>query len=106
MDGDVFYKYSKVFQTEGKNSIYDREKQIAQIDASSEIIDDMHHYRIYTLDQGSAEIAALFCAYMYLLTGFRPGQEVRKGRYKQASISFDKTFDDKYHPDFVQGIEP
>ena len=106
LGNQIFYKYVRVFQTEGKHSVYARERQIAQVDTSSEIIDDMHRYKIYAADSESAEIAALFCAYGYLLTGFRPGQEIRKGYYKQASVSFDKTFADRYHPDFIRSIEP
>ena len=103
-ENELFHMYSKSFQTEGKNSVYLQDEQIAQVDAPLEIVDDMHRYTVYAINQKGAEIAVLYCAYMYTVAGFKPGCEITKGYYKQASISFDKTFEDKYNPDFVRNI--
>ncbi|MEY8524657.1 hypothetical protein AALA90_16735 [Lachnospiraceae bacterium 38-10] len=106
LGNDVFQMYFKSFKTEGKSSIYCGDRQIAQVDTSAEIVDDMHHYTIYAADRGSAEAAVLFSAYRYMLTGFKPGQKMTKGYYRQVSVSFDKTFDGRYDPGFAGRIEP
>ncbi len=106
LENDVFQMYSKSFKTEGKSSIYCGDRQIAQVDTSAEIVDDMHHYRIYAAYVRGAEAALLFSVYQYILTGFKPGQKMTKGYHKQVSISFDRTFDDRYDPGFAGRIEP
>ncbi len=82
LGNDVFQMYFKSFKTEGKSSIYCGDRQIAQVDTSAEIVDDMHHYTIYAADRWSAEAAVLFSAYRYMLTEFKPGQKMTKGYYR------------------------
>lgn len=104
-ENEVITMYAKTFKTEGKNSVYCRNQQIAQIDTSSKIVDGMYRYTVYAVDEKAAVMAALYCIYMYILTGFKPGEKVVKGTYTQTSVSFDKTFDEKYNPDFIRNIK-
>lgn len=100
-DNMVFQMYLKSFKDGGKHSVYCGDRQIAQVDTSSEIVDDLYRYRIYSVDLRGAEIAALYSMYLYILTGFKPGQKITKGYHKQVSVSFDRTFDDRYDPGFA-----
>lgn len=90
----------------GKHPIYRENQQIAQIEKSGEIYNDLHHYDIYAKDQYSAEIAVLFGAYMYINANFKPGEKATKSYVKYTSVTTNKTLKEKYNPDFVKMIQP
>lgn len=90
----------------GKHPVYCEGQQIAQVEKSGEIFNDLHHYDIYAIDQNSAEIAVLFSAYMYINANFKPGEKATRSHVKYTSVTTNKTLKEKYHPDFVGKIQP
>lgn len=89
----------------GKHPVYCGDRQIAQIEKSGEIYNDLHHYSIYALDQTAAELAVLFCAYMYVNANFKPGEKATKSVVKYTSVTTNKTLKSKYDPSFKERIQ-
>ena len=86
------------------SAIYLDNTQIAQVEHSNTIINDLHNYEIYSEDKETAYISIIIACYSYILVGYKAGQKSISSK----SIAFEKTTNkyilEKYNPNFVQNI--
>lgn len=85
--------------------IYRKEEQIAQIEKSTIIHNDLHYYDIYATEQLSAIEAVLFSVYGYVISCFKPGEKVTKSYCKYYHTTTDPFLLSKYHPEFLKELE-
>lgn len=88
-----------------KFPIYEGEKQIAEIDKGCVVYNELHEYRLYAVDEASAMISAMLCAYLYVSGPYTPGEKVTRSVVKSSTVTTNKLLKAKYNPDFVSGIE-
>ena len=104
-ENDLLKAFSVSKGTDTHICIYRKEEQIAQIEKSTIIHNDLHHYDIFAIDQVSAIEAILFCVYGYVISCFKPGEKVTKYYYKYYHTTTDPFLLSKYHPEFLKELE-
>lgn len=102
---DLLKAYSVSKGTDTHICIYRKEEQIAQIEKSTIIHNDLHSYDIYASDQLSAIEAVLFSVYGYVISCFKPGEKVTKSYCKYYHTTTDPFLLSKYHPEFLKELE-
>ena len=102
---DLLKAYSVSKGTDTHICIYRKEEQIAQIEKSTIIHNDLHYYDIYASDQLSAIEAVLFSVYGYVISCFKPGEKVTKSYCKYYHTTTDPFLLSKYHPEFLKEWE-
>ena len=106
IDGMVFDLFSIGLGKEGdKSPIYNRDKQVAQIDTPCVVYNELYNFKIFAEDLFASEVAILFCVYMYTNGCYQPGLKVVHSKTKTILITTDKALKEKYNPDFVKGIK-
>lgn len=88
----------------GKNLIYSGNEQVAQIDIDCVIYDDIHKYKIFAVDEESSFISVLFCLYMYVIAGYKPGVKMSNSKVANRSVTTNKTLKGKYNPEFINSV--
>ncbi|MFR4864164.1 MAG: hypothetical protein ACLUBK_03735 [Oliverpabstia sp.] len=102
---DLLEAYGVSKGTDAHTCIYQGEEQIAQIEKSTIIHNDLHSYDIYASDQLSAIEAVLFSVYGYVISCFKPGEKVTKSYCKYYHTTTDPFLLSKYHPEFLKELE-
>ncbi|MCC2239563.1 hypothetical protein LKD72_12610 [Fusicatenibacter sp. CLA-AA-H213] len=102
---DLLEAYGVSKGTDAHTCIYQGEEQIAQIEKSTIIHNDLHSYDIYASDQLSAIEAVLFSVYGYVISCFKPGEKVTKSYCKYYHTTTDPFLLSKYHPEFLRELE-
>lgn len=102
---DLLEAYGVSKGTDAHTCIYRGEEQIAQVEKSTIIHNDLHHYDIFAIDQVSAIEAILFSVYGYVNSCFKPGEKVIKSYYKYYHTTTDPFLLSKYHPEFLKELE-
>ncbi len=104
-DDKVYKLYPIGFGEEGAHCpIYSDQGQIAQIDKSGLVYNELHHYRLYAIDENSTLLAILFCSYMYTVGCYEPGVKVTKSVRKNFTITKNTILLAKYDMNFVSLI--
>ena len=88
----------------GKSPIYCGNEQIAQVNKDCIVYNDLHDYHIYAKDDYAAKIAVIFCIYMYINAGYKPGEKVTKSVAKTYNKTTNKLLLAKYDPNFIHNI--
>ena len=105
-NGIIYDLFPIGFGNEGsKSPIYQKDKQIAQIEKSCVVYNDLHNYRIYAEDEYASNIAIFFVIYMYINAGFKPGEKFVSSTVRVVSVTTNKLLKEKYNPEFVKHIE-
>lgn len=100
-NGVSYEMYPIGFGNDGmKNPVYFGEKQIAQIEKETVVVNDLHNFRIFSTDDFSAMISALFSCYMYTVAFYKHGIKVTNSTEKNYSKTTSKTLLSKYNPNF------
>lgn len=102
---DLLKAYSVSKGTDTHICIYRKEEQIAQIEKSTIIHNDLHYYDIYATEQFLAIEAVLFSVYGYVISCFKPGEKVTKSYCKYYHTTTDPFLLSKYHPEFLKEWE-
>ena len=104
---ELFSLYPIGFGKEGsKSPVYletgGKSLQVAQINKDSTVYDDLHVFRCYVLEQKHAMTIVLFCALMYTMGCYRPGEKTIRGTKTTCSVTLEKELLSKYDPLFEQ----
>jgi hypothetical protein len=83
-----------------KNPIFVNNEQVALIEKSALIIDDMHNFDVVVRSEEDMEIAIIFVAYIYAKAFFKPGDLVKKGKVKAVTVTTEKELISKYNDNF------
>ncbi len=103
LNGKFYKTYVIGFGKEGaKNPLYCEDVQQALIEKDCEIFDDMHNYKITSVDDNSALLALIVSMYMYVIASYRSGEKVTQSYRKVISKSTDKKLIEKYNPLFKE----
>lgn len=98
---NLYEMYPIGFGKEGaKNPVYLGKKQIAQIEKDFEVINDLHNFRVFSVDDVSALISILFSCYMYTISFYKHGIKVSISKEKNYSKTKNKALLEKYNPNF------
>lgn len=104
-DGSELNAYPIAMGEDGcKTPIYNSDVQIAQIENPSTIYNDMHNYKIFAIDENAAKFATYLAVYMYIQTGFKPGEKHIESKVTYYGVEKDKAVLEKYNPDFCTKI--
>ena len=82
-----------------KNPIYCGTEQVGQINKECVVYNDLHNYQIYAFDN-DVIAAIIFCCYMYVNAGFKPGVKTTMSVVKVVSKTTNKLLLSKYQPSF------
>lgn len=88
-----------------KSPIYYQGRQTAQIDKDCVVYDQLHKYKIFAVDEHSANIAVMFCAYYFVSGVYTPGEKVTSSKSKYISVTKNKQLLRKYDPEFTKTIK-
>lgn len=103
--GEIYEMFSLGMGKEGfKSPVYNKNRQIAQIDKDCMVYNQLHNYRIFAEDENSAKIAVMFCAYFYISGAYSPGEKVTSSKVKTVSVTTNKLLKEKYNPEFTADI--
>lgn len=83
-----------------KNPVIYKGKQIAQIEKDPIVYDDLHTFKIYSIDDTSAFVSTLFSCYMYTVAFYKHGVKATKAKETNYSKTTNKTLLSKYNPNF------
>lgn len=83
-----------------KNPIFVNNEQVALIEKSALIIDDMHNFDVVVRSEEDMVIAIIFVAYIYAKAFFKPGDLVKKGKVKAVTVTTEKELISKYDDNF------
>ena len=106
---ELFSLYPIGFGKEGsKSPVYletgGKSLQVAQINKDSTVHDDLHVFRCYVSEQKHTITIVLFCALMYTMGCYRPGEKTIKGTKTTCSVTLEKELLSKYDPLFEQRV--
>ena len=79
--------------------VYNENKQIAQIEKDLTIYNDLHNYKIYSIND--TFITVLMCLYGYINSSYKPGEKEIKSVLKGYSKTFNKELLAKYNPNWI-----
>lgn len=103
----VYTLYAVGMGKEGmKFPIYREEKQVALIEKSYEVHNNLDQYRSYALTTDDNMAACLLCLYIDSLMYSNRGQVVQSSVQKTYKITTNKELKSKYNPDFIRNINP
>ena len=79
--------------------VYNENKQIAQIEKDLTIYNDLHNYKIYSIND--TFITVLMCLYGYINSSYKLGEKEIKSVLKGYSKTFNKELLAKYNPNWI-----
>ena len=98
---ETYKFYSLSFEEGGKCPIYVCGSQVAQLNKSGIVYDDLHSYKAYALNDNAGLASVLFCAYMYVTGLFRPGEKIKHGYVKYGGRTKNQYLLEKYDAGFI-----
>ena len=83
-----------------KCPVYSGERQIALIEKESVIQNDLYRYHIIALDERAADIAVIFCCYVYVNSNYKAGSKVTASTQRNYIRTTNKFLLSKYDENF------
>ena len=84
--------------------LYIGDRQIAQLEKDCIMFNDLHSFRIYCASEEDGAIAAMFCLFMYVNGGYKPGKKSLRFKSSVLGLTTNKELLDKYDPDFLSNL--